>query len=87
MECKEKEYNYKGFFIATRFGTSFSYLAAMTTYYFKKQEDALRKAKQAGKQPNATFNGMTMPDGRKGFDVYRKGTLVERYLVIKPKKR
>lgn len=76
----------QGFFFVTYFGTFILYLYSMTTYYFKKKEDALRKAKQAGKKPNTTFNGMTMPDGRIGFDVYRKGTLVERYLVIKPKK-
>ena len=58
---------------------------AMTTYYFKKQEDALKKAKQAGKQPNTVFGGITLPNGRIGFNVYKNGSLVERYMVIKPK--
>ena len=67
------------------FGTFFYYLATMTTYYFRKQEDALKKAKQAGKVPNTEINGITLANGRKGFEIYRKGNLVERYLVVKPK--
>ena len=58
----------------------------MDTYYIKTHEEALRKAKQAGKQQDCEFRGITLPDGSKGFNVYRKGTLVERYVVIKPKK-
>ena len=65
---------------------SLTIFTAMDTYYIKTHEEALRKAKQAGKQQDCEFRGITLPDGSKGFNVYRKGTLVERYVVIKPKK-
>ena len=43
------------------------------------KEEALKKAKQAGKQPGCEFWGITI-SGKKGFAVYKNGTLVERYI-------
>jgi len=54
----------------------------MITHYCRTQEDALKQAKQAGKQPGCYFGGITFPNGRKGFAVYKNGTLVERYAVL-----
>ena len=58
---------------------SLSIFAAMITYYCQTLEDALKKAKQAGKQPGCEFWGITV-FGKKGFAVYKNGTLVERYI-------
>ena len=38
--------------------------------------------KQAGKQPGCYFGGIILPNGRKGFTVYKNGNQVERYLAI-----
>ena len=57
-----------------------SIFAAMITHYCQTLEEALKKAKQAGKQPGCEFWGKTFPDGKKGFAVYKNGTLVERYI-------
>jgi len=51
----------------------------MITHYWQTLEDALKKAKQAGKQPGCEFWGITV-SGKKGFAVYKDGTLVERYI-------
>lgn len=56
-----------------------SIFAAMITHYWQTLEDALKKAKQAGKQPGCEFWGITV-SGKKGFAVYKNGTLVERYI-------
>ena len=58
-----------------------SIFAAMITHYWQTLEDALKKAKQAGKQPGCEFWGITV-SGKKGFAVYKNGTLVERYLTM-----
>jgi len=52
----------------------------MITHYCQTLEEALKKAKQAGKQPGCEFWGKTFPDGKKGFVVYKNGFLVERYI-------
>ena len=53
----------------------------MITHYCQTLEDALKKAKQAGKQPGCEFWGITV-SGKKGFAVYKNGKLVERYLML-----
>ena len=50
----------------------------MITHYCQSLEEALKKAKQAGKQPGCEFWGITV-SGKKGFAVYKNGMLVERY--------
>ncbi len=63
------------------FGTSSHYLRSMIiTHYCRTQEDALKRAKQAGKQLGCYYGGITLPNGRKGFAVYKNGKMVERYL-------
>jgi len=59
----------------------------MTTYYCISLEEALRRAKAAGKQPGCYFGGITLPSGRRGFAVYRDGKVVERYSVMTHKTR
>ena len=55
----------------------------MVTYYCISIEEALRRAKAAGKKPGCYYGGITLPSGRKGFAIYREGKVIERYSVIK----
>ena len=63
------------------FGTSFFYFRGMITHYCQTQEDALKKAKQAGRQEGCEYWGINV-SGKKGFAVYKNGKLVERYMVF-----
>ena len=54
----------------------------MRTYYFRNPEEALKRAKAAGKQPGCWYGGITLPSGRKGWAIYRDGKVVERYAVM-----
>ena len=54
----------------------------MTTYYCHTLEEALRRAKKAGKRPGCFFGGIILKSGKRGFAVYREGKVVERYSVI-----
>lgn len=63
-------------------GKTFSYLAAMITYYFRNPEAALKRAKAAGRQPGCWYGGITLPSGKKGWAIYRGGKEVERYAVM-----
>ena len=54
----------------------------MVTYYCISFEEALRRAKIAGKQPGCYYGGITLRSGKKGFAVYRDGKVVEQYSVI-----
>ena len=56
--------------------------SAMTTYYFKNPEDALKQARMAGKQPGCWYGGITFSSGKKGWAIYRDGKVVERYAVM-----
>ena len=38
----------------------------LTTYYFNDPEEALRRAKAAGKRPGRYFGGITLPSGKRG---------------------
>ena len=57
-------------------------LGGMVTYYCISFEEALRRAKIAGKQPGCYYGGITLRSGKKGFAVYREGKVVEQYSVI-----
>lgn len=57
-------------------------LRAMTTYYFKNPEEALKWAKAAGKKPGYWYGGITLRSGKKGWAVYKDGKVVEMYAVI-----
>ena len=52
---------------------------SMVTYYCTSLEEALRRAKAAGKKPGCFFGGIILPGGKKGFAIYRDGKVVERY--------
>ena len=55
---------------------------AMTTYYCISIEEALKRAREAGKQKDCYFGGITLPSGKRGFAVYRDGKVIERYSYI-----
>jgi len=52
------------------------------THYCRTQEDALKQAKRAGKEPGCYYGGITFKNGKKGFAVYKNGKLVEMYLFF-----
>ena len=54
----------------------------MTTYYCHTLEEALRRAKKAGREPGCYFGGITLRSGRRGFTVYRDGKVVAHYTAI-----
>ena len=69
--------------LVPRFGPIRAYLCRYDhTYYCCTLEEALRRAKKAGKEPGCFFGGITLKSGKTGFAVYREGKEVERYSVI-----
>lgn len=60
----------------------FSSFATMTTYYFRDPEEALRRAKLAGKRPGCWYVGITLRSGKKGWAIYNGGKVVEQYAVM-----
>lgn len=57
--------------------------STVTTYYFKNPEDALKRARIAGKQPGCWYGGITLPSGKKGWAIYKGSKVIELYAVIK----
>lgn len=57
---------------------------SMVTYYCISLEEALRRAKKAGKKPGCYYGGITLPSGRRGFAIYRNGKEIERYTSSGP---
>ena len=62
----------------------FCSFATMTTYYFKDPEEALKRAKAAGKRPGCWYGGISLRSGKKGWAIYHGGKVVEQYAVITP---
>lgn len=60
----------------------FRSFAAVVTYYYKNPEEALRRAKVAGRQPGCWWGGITLPSGKKGWAIYKAGKVVEQYAVM-----
>jgi hypothetical protein len=60
----------------------FCSFAAITTYYFKNPEEALKRAKAAGKKPGCWYGGITLRSGKKGWAIYKEGKVVEQYAVM-----
>lgn len=56
--------------------------AGMITHYCATYEEALRRAKAAGKVPGCHYGGITLPSGKKAFAVYREGKVIERYSAM-----
>ena len=54
----------------------------MVTYYYKNPEEALKRAKAAGKQPGCWWGGITLPIGKKGWAIYKSEKVVEMYAVM-----
>ena len=59
-----------------------SFAADMTTYYCHTLEEALKRAKKAGKRPGYWYGGIVLKSGRRGFAVYKDGKVVEQYTAI-----
>ncbi len=55
----------------------------MVTYYFKNPEEALRRAKAAGKKPSCWYGGITFSSGKKGWAIYKGSKVIEQYAVMK----
>lgn len=54
----------------------------MTTFYFKNPEEALKRAKAAGKQPGCWWGGITLPSGKHGWAIYKGSKVVEQYAIM-----
>ena len=54
----------------------------MVTYYFKNPEEALKRAKAAGKKPSCWYGGITLRSGKKGWAISKDGKMVEQYAVM-----
>ncbi len=57
----------------------------MVTYYFKDPEEALKRAKAAGRLPGCWYGGITLRSGKKGWAIYKDGKVIEQYAVMKGK--
>ena len=68
--------------LCTALAIASSNFAGMTTYYYKTLEEALKRAKAAGKRPGCWYGGIILRSGRRGFAVYREGKVVEQYSVM-----
>lgn len=55
----------------------------MVTYYFRNPEEALKRAKAAGKRPGCWYGGITLRSGKRGWAIYKDGKIVEQYAVMK----
>ena len=58
------------------------FVLTMITHYCHTIEEALRRAKKAGRMPGCYFGGIILKSGKRGFAVYRDGKVVEQYSVI-----
>ncbi len=58
------------------------FTADMTTYYFRTLEEALRRAKAAGKRPGCWYGGIVLRSGKRGFAVYKDGKILEQYSAM-----
>ena len=72
----------KGFKMCTALAIAPSIFADMTTYYCQTLEEALKRAKKAGRRPGCFFGGIILKSGKKGFAIYRDGKVVEQYSVL-----
>lgn len=56
--------------------------ATMVTYYFRNPEEALKRAKAAGKKSGCWWGGITLRSGKKGWAIYKDGKVVEQYAIM-----
>ena len=70
------------FLLCPTLAISPSTFADMTTYYCHSLEEALKRAKAAGKRPGCWYGGIVLKSGKMGFAVYREGKVIEQYSVI-----
>ena len=69
-------------FFVSYLGPCSDYLWSMVTYYCISMEEALRRAKTAGKQPGCYYGGITLRSGKKEFAVYKKGRVIKKHSVF-----
>ena len=55
--------------------------ADMTTYYCHTLEEALKRAKIAGKRPGCRYCGIVLKNGKRGFAIYKEGEVIEQYTI------
>ena len=46
-------------------------------------EEALRRAKKAGREAGCYYGGITLRSGRRGFAVYRDGKVVAQFTAMR----
>ena len=54
----------------------------MTIYYCHSLEEALKRAKAAGKRPGGWYGGIVLRSGKRGFAIYLEGKVIEQYTFI-----
>ena len=54
----------------------------MTTNYCHTLEEALKRAKAAGKRLGCWYGGITLKSGKREFATYREWKVVEQYSAI-----
>lgn len=64
----------------------FCSFATVVTYYFKNPEEALKRAKAAGRRPGCWWGGITLRSGKRGWAIYKGRKIVEQYAVMKTTK-
>ena len=69
-------------YAGTVFGLQPAYLRRHDSHYCATYEEALRRAKAAGKAPGCNYGGITLPSGKKAFAIYREGKVIERYSAM-----
>jgi hypothetical protein len=58
------------------------FTADITTYYCHTLEEALKRAKAAGKRPGCHYGGIVLKSGKRGLAIYREGTVIEPYSAL-----
>ena len=58
------------------------FAADITTYYCLSLEEALKRAKIAGKRPGCRYCGIVLKNGKRGFAIYKDGEVIEQYSII-----
>ena len=54
----------------------------LSCYYRPAIEEALRRAKKAGREAGCYFGGIILKSGRRGFAVYKDGKVVAQYTAM-----
>ena len=58
-----------------------TFASDMTTHYCHSLEEALKRAKEAGKRPGCRYCGIVLKNGKRGFAIYKEGVVIEQYTI------